>query len=62
MSMSKTSDSQTVRINADERGGAGFDPYSTASAAAANSPKKPRRTLDDMRQLSEEIKKSRQKQ
>jgi hypothetical protein len=66
MSGAKTSDSQTVRIAADERGGAGFDPYSTATsaaaAAAAGSPKKPRRTLDDMRKLSEEIKKNRQKQ
>lgn len=47
----------------------GFDPYSTAESkqpAAAPQPAKPqppktRRTLDDMRALSEEIKKNRQK-
>ena len=37
----------------------GFDPYSTATAQAQ--PKKARRTLDDMRKLSEEIKKNRQR-
>lgn len=36
---------------------AGFDPYSTEPPAA--NPKQPRRTLDDMRKLSEEIKKNR---
>jgi len=35
----------------------GFDPYSSATTRVA--PDKPRRTLDDMRKLSEEIKKSR---
>jgi len=35
----------------------GFDPYSTATSMAA--PDKPRRTLDDMRKLSEEIKRHR---
>ena len=35
----------------------GFDPYSTATSMAA--PAKPRRTLDDMRKLSEEIKRHR---
>jgi hypothetical protein len=35
----------------------GVDPYSTATAAGA--PQKPRRTLDDMRKLSEEIKRNR---
>jgi len=38
--------------------GGGFDPYSNSSARPAAG--KPRRTLDDMRKLSEEIKKSRQ--
>jgi hypothetical protein len=45
-------------------GGPGVDPYSTATATAADAasaPGKPRRTLDDMRRLSEEIKKNRQK-
>ena len=37
----------------------GFDPYSSAAPKAPA--KKPRRTLDDMRRLSEEIKQSRQK-
>jgi hypothetical protein len=37
----------------------GFDPYSTATSTG--SPEKPRRTLDDMRKLSEEIKRNRQK-
>jgi hypothetical protein len=36
----------------------GFDPYSTA--APAEPKKAPRRTLDDMRKLSEEIKRKRQ--
>ncbi len=36
----------------------GFDPYSNSPSPAASD--KPRRTLDDMRKLSEEIKKSRQ--
>jgi hypothetical protein len=36
----------------------GFDPYSTATSAAV--PEKPRRTLDDMRKLSEEIKRKRE--
>jgi hypothetical protein len=35
----------------------GFDPYSTATTQVE--PKKPRRTLDDMRKLSEEIKRKR---
>jgi hypothetical protein len=37
----------------------GFDPYSTATAQ--QQPRKARRTLDDMRKLSEEIKKNRQR-
>jgi hypothetical protein len=38
----------------------GFDPYSTS---VSTEPKKaPRRTLDDMRKLSEEIKRKRQQQ
>jgi hypothetical protein len=37
----------------------GFDPYSTATTL--QQPMKPRRTLDDMRKLSEEIKKNRQR-
>jgi hypothetical protein len=37
----------------------GFDPYSTATTL--EQPRKPRRTLDDMRKLSEEIKKNRQR-
>lgn len=45
----------------------GFDPYSTAVAKAPPAPQEPpkprppktRRTLDDMRALSEEIKKNR---
>ena len=36
----------------------GFDPYSNSPSPIASD--KPRRTLDDMRKLSEEIKKSRQ--
>ena len=36
----------------------GFDPYSTATSPASSG--KPRRTLDDMRKLSEEIKRNRQ--
>ena len=36
----------------------GFDPYSTDVRALAV-PKPPRRTLDDMRRLSEQIKRSR---
>ena len=36
----------------------GFDPYSTATAPRPS--EKPRRTLDDMRKLSEEIKRNRQ--
>jgi hypothetical protein len=47
----------------------GFDPYSTAVAKEPPAPEQPpkpqppktRRTLDDMRALSEEIKKNRQK-
>jgi hypothetical protein len=35
----------------------GFDPYSSVTTRVA--PDKPRRTLDDMRKLSEEIKRSR---
>ena len=35
----------------------GRDPYSTATSAGVS--EKPRRTLDDMRKLSEEIKRSR---
>jgi len=35
----------------------GCDPYSTATSAGVS--EKPRRTLDDMRKLSEEIKRSR---
>ena len=37
----------------------GFDPYSTATAAGVA--QKPRRTLDDMRKLSEEIKRKRER-
>jgi hypothetical protein len=37
---------------------AGFDPYSTVTNRDV--PDKPGRTLDDMRQLSQEIKKTRQ--
>jgi hypothetical protein len=37
----------------------GFDPYSTATTL--EQPRKPRRTLDDMRKRSEEIKKNRQR-
>jgi hypothetical protein len=36
----------------------GFDPYSTATSTAVR--EKPRRTLDDMRKLSEEIKRKRE--
>jgi hypothetical protein len=36
----------------------GFDPYSTATSTAVS--EKPRRTLDDMRKLSEEIKRKRE--
>jgi hypothetical protein len=36
----------------------GFDPYSTATSPRSSD--KPRRTLDDMRKLSEEIKRNRQ--
>ena len=36
----------------------GFDPYSTATSPGWS--EKPRRTLDDMRKLSEEIKRNRQ--
>jgi hypothetical protein len=36
----------------------GFDPYSSATAPVVS--EKPRRTLDDMRKLSEEIKRNRQ--
>ena len=36
----------------------GCDPYSTAAPAGVS--EKPRRTLDDMRKLSEEIKRNRQ--
>jgi hypothetical protein len=37
----------------------GFDPYSNSPPATPSD--KPRRTLDDMRKLSEEIKKNRQR-
>jgi hypothetical protein len=37
----------------------GVDPYSTATSPG--SPEKPRRTLDDMRKLSEEIKRNRER-
>jgi hypothetical protein len=37
---------------------AGFDPYSTTAGSAPA--EKPRRTLDDMRKLSEEIKRRRE--
>jgi hypothetical protein len=37
----------------------GFDPYSRDTGGS--SPQKPRRTLDDMRKLSEEIKKNRER-
>jgi hypothetical protein len=37
----------------------GFDPYSTT--VIMNAPRKPRRTLDDMRRLSEEIKRNRER-
>jgi hypothetical protein len=36
----------------------GFDPYST-DIGSLTAPAKPRRTLDDMRRLSEEIKRNR---
>jgi hypothetical protein len=36
----------------------GFDPYSTATSPS--SAEEPRRTLDDMRKLSEEIKRNRE--
>jgi hypothetical protein len=53
----------------ESRGFVGFDPYSTAVAKEPPAPPEPakpkppktRRTLDDMRALSEEIKKNRQK-
>lgn len=37
----------------------GFDPYTTATSPGSS--EKPRRTLDDMRKLSEEIKRNRQR-
>jgi hypothetical protein len=37
----------------------GFDPYSTATSPGSS--EKPRRTLDDMRKLSEEIKRNRER-
>jgi hypothetical protein len=37
----------------------GFDPYSTATSPGLS--EKPRRTLDDMRKLSEEIKRNRER-
>ena len=64
--MSKKADPESGRVAYDERGqGApasappaeGFDPYSRDTAGSAA--QKPRRTLDDMRKLSEEIKKNR---
>jgi hypothetical protein len=51
---------EEVQVNLKEEpaGPVGVDPYSTA---VSTEPKKaPRRTLDDMRKLSEEIKKKRQ--
>jgi hypothetical protein len=39
----------------------GFDPYSTATTSPMVSSEKPRRTLDDMRKLSEEIKRNRER-
>jgi hypothetical protein len=65
--MSKKPDAQSGRVAFDDRGQPeaspvprveGFDPYSTATAPRPA--QKPRRTLDDMRKLSEEIKRNRQ--
>jgi hypothetical protein len=58
--MSSKPDPKTGRVAYDDRGQhVGFDPYSTATAH--EQPRTPRRTLDDMRKLSEEIKRNRQR-
>jgi hypothetical protein len=60
--MSKKSDPQSGHVTLREAAPAprveGFDPYSTATSPVSS--EKPRRTLDDMRKLSEEIKRNRQ--
>jgi hypothetical protein len=60
--MSEKNDSQSGRVALKETAPAprveGFDPYSTATSPRSSD--KPRRTLDDMRKLSEEIKRNRQ--
>ena len=64
--MSKKPNARSGRVAYDDKG---FDPYSTAVATEPPAPQEPakpkppktRRTLDDMRALSEEIKKNRQK-
>ena len=58
--MSKKTDPESGRVAYDERSQPeGFDPYSRDAAGSAA--QKPRRTLDDMRKLSEEIKKNRER-
>jgi len=60
--MSKKPDLQSGHVALKEAAAAprveGFDPYSTATSPVSS--QKPRRTLDDMRKLSEEIKRNRQ--
>jgi hypothetical protein len=60
--MSEKTDPQSGRVTSKEAAPAprveGFDPYSTATSPGSS--EKPRRTLDDMRRLSEEIKRNRQ--
>ena len=48
-----------VKLEDEKPPAAGFDPYSTT--VVMNAPKKPRRTLDDMRRLSDEIKRNRER-
>jgi hypothetical protein len=55
----KIQDEADVTLKEEFAATPGFDPYSTAPAEPR---KTPRRTLDDMRKLSEEIKQKRQQQ
>jgi hypothetical protein len=56
--MRQIQDDVKVTLKDEPAAATGFDPYSTA--APAEPKKAPRRTLDDMRKLSEEIKRKRQ--
>jgi hypothetical protein len=62
--MSTKPDAQAAHVAVEEHSqprsrAEGFNPYSTATSTGVS--EKPRRTLDDMRKLSEEIKRNRER-